>query len=97
MALYKKQLFVKTRKGIWKCKECKIEKIPCSETFWKKSNLIEKKSQIGEHTYLTFVYSKNGCDKIVSKAITYFGKNEKVIRELITTSNVLPKSYKGMK
>lgn len=96
MAIYKKQIFLKTKKGIWKCQKCEIENISCSESFWRKNKLAEEKSQIGEHTYLTFGYSKNG-NKIVSKAVTYFGKNEKVVRELITTSNVLPKSYEKLK
>lgn len=89
MAFYEKQIYRKAKDGSWKCVKCDVEKLPCSEKFWRKSNSFEINSRVGEHTYLTFA----GVNKNVSKAVTYFGNKEKVVRELITTSNVLPKSY----
>ncbi len=94
MGIYLKKVLVKDKKGNWNCQSCKTEKVSHSPKFWNGSKKAEVKSSPNERTYLNFRRSKSG-NLQVSKATTYIGKNKKEVRELITSSNKLPKKYNG--
>jgi len=95
MGIYKKTVYKRDRKGAWVKTDCRLEKAPHDVGRWKRSCQLEKYNNGGEITYLTTVNTKSGLNQKVTQARTYFGKNERVVRDLITTSNKLPKGYKG--
>ena len=95
MGIYKKETKVLNNNGKWVTVSTKLEKAPHDVGRWKRSCQLEKYNNGGEITYLTTVNTKSGLNQKVTQARTYFGKNERVVRDLITTSNKLPKGYKG--
>ena len=85
MGIYEKKVYKKVKDGSWLCVSCSYENLPYGVDFWKKSLDMEKKSKLGEHTYLSI--KKSGVSsKCVSIATTYFGNREKVVRTLIESS-----------
>lgn len=80
MAVYEKKVYVK-KNGKWQCVKCSFETAPHSKAFWEKQVGIEKKSNMGEKTYLV-----SRDNKVVSVATTYFGDREKVVRSLVNSS-----------
>ena len=95
MGLFKKEVFKKDKKGNWKKVKSTIENAPHDYGRWAKSNELEKNSGLKERTYIKFSSTRTGMNYKVTKASTYFGEDEKVVRTLITTSNKLPKNYRG--
>lgn len=93
MGWYKKEVFRKDNKGNWKLITSNSEKAPHEFGRWQQSNKLEQKSNLKEKTYLTSEPTKTNLNIKVVQARTYFGKNEKVVRTLITTSNKLPKNF----
>ncbi len=93
MGWYEKKDYIKTRDGKWKCVKCGIEKAPHEVGRWNQSCALEKKSSLGEKTYVDKVSTKSGINQKVAQTRTYFGDKEKVVRTLITTSNKLPQRY----
>ena len=94
MGWYKKEVFIKDSKGKWRKKKSELESAPTDVGRWKQSCRLEKKSSLGEITYIDKVPTRTGINQKVIRARTYFGENEKVVRTLITTSSKLPKKYR---
>lgn len=94
MGLYQKDVFKKDNRGNWRKTKSTIEKAPHDFGRWLRSGELEKKSGSNEQTYLKSSPTRTGMNYKVDKATTYFGKDEKVVRTLITTSNKLPKNKK---
>lgn len=94
MGWYKKEVFIKDNKGKWRKKKSELESAPTDLGRWQQSCRLEKKSSLGEKTYIDDASTKGGINRKVVQARTYFGKNEKVVRTLITTSSKLPKKYR---
>lgn len=93
MGWYKKEVFKRDNKGKWKKQSSEFEKAPTDIGRWKRSSELEKKSSLKEMTYFSTKPTKTGVNEKVTRVRTYFGKNEKVVRTLITTSNKLPKNF----
>lgn len=91
MGLYQKDVFKKDKNGKWKKVKSTIEKSPHDVGRWSRSNEFEKRSSLGEKTFLNIAPTRGGLNEKVVQARTYFG-DEKVVRTLITTSNKLPKT-----
>lgn len=94
MGWYIKEVFKKDNTGKWRKQSSELEKAPTDIGRWQRSCELEKKSSLKERTYLSTMPTKTGINEKVTRARTYFGKNEKVIRTLITTSNKLPDRYR---
>lgn len=94
MGWYEKKVYKKQKNGAWKCVKCELERAPHDVGRWTQSGELEKKSSIGETTYFTRAKTMSGINQKVIQARTYFGADEKVVRNLITTSSRLPKRYK---
>lgn len=93
MGLYKTKYYEKDRKGKWILTKEKIEKAPHDIGRWKQNNVIEKKSSFEDETYLIIKPTKGGLNQKVVRITTYLdNKESKVVRDLITTSNKIPKS-----
>lgn len=90
MGLYKKVVSRKDKNGKWECISCEIEKAPHDLGTWERNRELEKKSDIGEYSYYTIGTTRTGLNKKVDRISSYFNNgNEKVVRQLITTSNKL--------
>lgn len=94
MGLFRKQNFVRNKSGNLVLVKDEIENAPHDIGRWMQSKELEKKSDLHERVYMNFQSTKGGLNKKVTKVSSYFGKNEKTVRTLITTSNKLPKKYK---
>lgn len=94
MGLFKKEVFIKDKNGNWNKVKSQIEKAPHEVGRWNRSRELEKNSDLKERTYLKIIPTRTGINSKVTKATTYFGDNEKVVRSLITTSNRLPENYR---
>ncbi len=97
MGWFEKKTFVKDGKGKWKLVKSGLEKAPTDVGRWEQSLRLEKNSSLGERTFLNFAETKTGINRKVVQARTYFGRNKKVVRDLITTSNSIPKHYERKK
>ena len=94
MGWYEKKVYRKKQNGSWNCVKRELEKAPHDVGRWNQSGVLEKRSSIGEKTQFTKEKTRSGINQKVTKVRTYFGKNERVDRNLITTSSRLPKRYK---
>ncbi len=94
MGLYEKNTYLKDKNGRWHLVGKKIEQAPHDYGRWAQSCALEKRSGLGEKTYINHVPTRTGINRKVTEARTYFGKNEKVVRKLITTSSKLPQGYR---
>lgn len=94
MGLFEKNVYKKDRNGNWRLISSKVEKAPHDVGRWEQSKKMEKNSSLGEVSYIDKKPTFGGLSQKVTRIRTYFGKDEKVVRTLITTSNRLPKSYK---
>ena len=94
MGIYENKVYVRNNKGAWKLQSRKVENVPHSVSFWGRSNMLERKRNTGEKTYIDIGTTRTGFTRVVKRARTYVGKNRKEERTLITTSNKLPKKYK---
>lgn len=94
MGLFEKKVYKKDNKGNWKLVSSKVEKAPHDVGRWEQSRNLEKKSSLGEKSFIDKKPTFGGLSQKVTEIRTYFGNDEKVVRTLITTSNRLPKSYK---
>ena len=92
MGLYQKEVFIRDKTGQWNLKSSTIEKAPHDLGRWEQTRQLENNSNLGEKTYFDFAPTKTGLNQKVTRARTYFGKNEKVVRTLITTANKLPRN-----
>jgi len=95
MGIYKKETKVLNNNGKWVTVSTKLEKAPHDVGRWKRSCELERRYPNGERSFYDFKPTKSGINSKVTQVRTYFGNNEKVVRTLITTSNKLPKGYKG--
>lgn len=93
MGLFRKQNYIKDKKGKWILVKDEIENAPHDIGRWLQSKELERKSDLHERVFLNYQSTKGGLNKKVSKVSSYFGKNEKTVRTLITTSNKLPRKY----
>lgn len=93
MGFFRKCVYKKDKKGAWNCVNCDIEKAPHDVGRWKRSCELERRGNHFDKTYLKLAPTKTGISEKVVKATTYFGKDEKVVRTLITTSNRLPQRF----
>lgn len=93
MSLYNKCVYKKDKKGKWVCVKSEIEKCSSDVGCWERSNELESKLKLGERTFYTKQPTRSCVNHKVVQVRSYFGKDEKVIRNLITTSNKLPKGY----
>ena len=100
MGIYDEKLYVKNKKGKFELVERKIVRAPHDIGRWKRNTEIEARNGL-DHTVLQVENARGGLNKKVVKMSTSLGKNEKVVRSLITTSNKLSKRdlavYKGVK
>ena len=94
MGWFKKDVYVKTASGRWKLERSSVENAPTDYGRWKRSCELEKNSSLGEKTYFTTDVTRTGINRKVTEVRTYFGKNKKVVRKLITTSSKLPKNIR---
>ncbi len=93
MGFFRKCVYKKDKNNKWFCVNCSIEKAPHDVGRWEQSNRLEKKSKLGERSFYTKEPTKSGVNQKVTQIRTYFGKDEKVVRTLITTSNKLPQRF----
>lgn len=91
MGIYRKKVYEKNEKGQYRLLSESFEKVSHTEKFWIKSQLQENKSNLHEHTYLTLQSSGEIGNRAVVSAVTYFPYGIKVERDLMTTSNKMPK------
>lgn len=93
MGIYLRKLYEKDKSDNWKLTSTIFEKIPHTEKYWRKNQKAEEKSSL--HEYSFFHCQKNGDidNWIVDKVVTYFPNEIKVERELISTSNTIPKKF----
>ena len=94
MGWFEKKVYKKQKNGSWKCVKCELEKAPHEVGRWNQSGVLEKKSSAGERTSFFREKTRSGINQKVTKIRTYFGRNERVDRNLITTSNRLPKKWR---
>ncbi len=94
MGWFEKKVYKKQKNGSWKCVKCELEKAPHEVGRWNQSGVLEKKSSAGERTRFFREKTRSGINQKVTKIRTYFGRNERVDRNLITTSNRLPKKWR---
>lgn len=94
MGLFNTKYYRKNNEGKWVLVKSKIEKAPHDIGRWNQNNHIERNSKYKDKTYFTTKPTKSGLNQKVVKATTYFAEGDvKVVRDLITTSNKLPRNY----
>lgn len=100
MGIYKEEYFFKNQKGEWVKSKNQIVRAPHDVGRWQRSVELEKKNG-GYYSLVQAEVTKSGFNKKVSFVSTMIGKDERVDRTLITTSNKLSKrdreKYKGIK
>lgn len=94
MGWFKKDSYKRDGKGKWKLVKSELESAPTDYGRWSQSCNLEKKSTLGERSYVDTGVTRTGINRKVTQVRTYFSKDEKVVRNLITTSSRLPKRYK---
>lgn len=92
MAIYSKKYYVKDKKGRWKLESVSMERCFSEYGRWKKSCDMEKGT--GDKSFIDFKPTRGGLNYKVTQVRTYFSDGTKCVRELITTSNKLPRSKK---
>lgn len=92
MAFYTKKYYVKDKNGRWQLKSETTERCFSEYGRWKKSCDMEKKT--GDKSFIDFMPTKSGLNYKVTQVRTYFSDGTKCVRELITTSNRLPRRKK---
>ena len=88
MGIYEKKVFKKGQGGDWLLVSRSFERLPYGLNFWRKSLDLEKKSSLGEKTYLVTGDSKVYPSRCISVVTTYFGEREKVVRTLIKSTMI---------
>ncbi len=101
MGIFKEDSYKKDKNGKWKLVKTQIVKAPHDLGRWERSAEMDLKNGKGCYTNFQAEVTKSGLNKKVTSIVSIFGKNEKVERKLITTSNKLSikdkKTYKGIK
>ena len=101
MGIFRKQVYKKDSKGKWQVVKDTIVECPHDVGRWGRTIDLEKKNSNEGRTWLVVAPTKSGMNKKVTKAVSYFGSDEKYVRSLITTSNKLSKrdyeKYKNVK
>lgn len=94
MGWFSKETYKRKPNGKWKLVKSEVEHAPTDYGRWKQSGVLEKKKSNGERTYVDFAPTKSGVNVKATQIRTYFSDDEKVVRNLITTSDRLPKKWR---
>ena len=92
MAIYLKKYYKKQSNGRWKLVSESTERCFSELGRWKKSCDMEKST--GDKSYIDYEPTKGCLNYKVTQVRTYFSDGTKCVRELITTSNKLPRTKK---
>lgn len=92
MAIYSKKYYRKTKNGSWKLISESNERCFSELGRWKRS--CEMEQGTGDRSFLDVENTRGGLNKKVVRVRTYFSDGTKCVRELITTSNKLPRNMK---
>ena len=95
MGLYDTKVYRKDSKGKWRLHERKIDRAPHEVGRWQQNARLERESKTGDYTFYQSAPTRGGLNQKVVRSVGYVGDREKIERNLITTSNKLPKSYKS--
>ena len=94
MGIYKEQHFIKDKNGKWKKTKTQIVKVPHDLGRWQRNMELDKKSVFDDETLIQVDVTKGGLNKKVTRIVSKLGKNERVVRDLITTSSRMPRKAK---
>lgn len=92
--LYEKTNYIKNNRGKWVKVQSEIIKNSMDYGRWLRAKEYDKQDNCS--TYLVTVPTNSGMNRKVTRATSYFDNhNEKIVFDLITTSNRLPKKFKN--
>lgn len=101
MGIYLEEHFIKDKDGSWVPIRTQIVKAPHDLGRWQRSVELDSKNNNSDFSVFQTRTTKSGFNKKVTNIVSMFGRNERVDRTLLTTSNKLSRidkeKYKNVK